>query len=177
LFASSVIGNGYSRYTDIHGNHILHFVWVSRIRIIRKKTFTLHVNPDGGKEQWMVCSKQRSRDAHEHPCEHESVHGRWARSHARIDKRHGEANRLVQARQQRHVRSIWERSTEPARVGVLRVIQRGSVVISIKRKDDAARTVVLQRLLWERFCALVRERSGIIRCTGLVEARGAVGLQ
>lgn len=130
-----------------------------------------------GREQWMACSKQRSRDAYKHPREHERVHGRWARSHARIDKRHGEANRLVQARQQRHVRSIWERSTGPTRVGVLRVIQHGSVVVPIKREDDATRTVVLQRLLWERHRALVRERSGRIRCTGLVEVRGAVGLQ
>lgn len=142
-----------------------------------------------GRELWMTrslggkksiarfCSKQRSRDAYKHPRERERVHGRWARSHTRIDKRHGETNRLVQTRQQRRVRPIWERSTGLARVGVLRVIQRGGVVVPIERKDDAARTVVLQRLLRERCRALVRERSGRFRCTGLVEVRGAVGLQ
>jgi len=75
--------------------------------------------------------EQGSCDCYKDPDEHDRMHGWRTCSGAGVDERHRTANRLVQARQQGHVRAARERHGGTARVGILCAVQRGRVVVPV----------------------------------------------
>lgn len=132
----------------------------------------------GGRGYIYMCvtatSLQQSEQIHEHTGNHHHPDNvRRTESIRRVEQRHTLPDRRVQTIQQPSIDTGRERHRCRWRIRAVRHIQRHSVVVPIQRERNAARAIVLDRLLKARICRGARERSRSVRRVR-VQERGTV---